>query len=1269
MKRKLLAILALTILCMQGYAETALLPYYQWSHKPWDAKFYHAPNSGEKPAENWYAVDFDDSSWGNIQGQVSTSVSYQTIVTPWDGNNTTYWFRRHFNAKAFNPEHVYTLYLRYDDECEVYLNGKQLYKSSQVSTHTEVDVTAMLDSILVAGDNVMAVRVSDTGAGEAYADFGFYEYTVKQPRNANFINGTSSWSYNNYSSYYYDFSNYLFSLGKGYYLWKQDLADMPDGLYKLKVQAFERKGDINTTWYNRDTVATTIFLNECNVSIKNIFDDATSDNIYSSNAYFTTPEQTYVPNDGYSYVRAMNAGLYDNTLYAYVEGGSLQLGITAPQVSGSRTIIFDNFRLDYINQTDLTDEISYIEQLSKGNLDANLKTRLAEAVGQIKSAADYESKSHIFESNSRLINDAVLSAGVYDNLKEAISSLQQKLGSTTGASPITRSEADAALKMAQSLYGSGSSDNSAVRSLISKLIAYENHLDYPYMDINVTTPGSLGDSILAHTDNFVDVVSLKVSGTINAADWSTIKSRLTSLRELDITDLNTTSIAAEQFRGKSSLQRIDLPKTLTSIGDRAFYGCSSLTTINLPAGLSSIGSYAFYQSGVQSIVLPEGLSGIGEYCFQECRQLTTVQLPSTLTVISNYAFYNCPNLVNVEFAEGLTNIGSHSFYNCNLRELSLPKSLKVIGNDAFQDNRNYLTEVVFPEGLTHIGDNAFYNCDALQSVTLPSTLISLYSSPFDYCDNLQTVTCYAAEPPYLTASFLYGISMNGRTLRVPEMSLNNYKQTNYWDDFPAIEPIIGYMPETITVIGNYKLTLTDNMPEGYHPNVILEHEMRDNYYQYGRLTINGNQQLSIKKFSMVYDPNWQIVYNSRLSNYCALLNNSNVSADSISVDIWVRNYRWMFITLPYDVKVSEIKDLSGTANWIIRSYSGSRRAAGESRTTWEKMTADSTLRAGQGYILQASRYVGNSSQEYSGLIFPAVDNQNKNRIFESDDVTMKLGYYESDLAQNRGWNLVGNPYPCYFDSRYIHYSAPITVWDMYNRTYQAYSPLDDSYILLPGEAFFLQCPVTKNELTFSSEGRQIDRTVREFTSPARVAASDASRTVINLSLTDGETTDRTRVVVNEQALLSYEADKDASKFAALQDGVPQMCTTAGTVDYAINERPLGDGVVELSLTFGRAGRHVISLDNEQTEYTVELIDRQTGVTTDLTLNGEFAFDAEKGDSKGRFALNITRPNTAVDSIESDTEGDDAIYTITGVKVSEPLAPGFYIKNGKKIHVR
>ena len=376
--------------------------------------------------------------------------------------------------------------------------------------------------------------------------------------------------------------------------------------------------------------------------------------------------------------------------------------------------------------------------------------------------------------------------------------------------------------------------------------------------------------------------------------------------------------------------------------------------------------------------------------------------------------------------------------------------------------------------------------------------------------------------------------------------------------------------------------------------------------------------------------------------------------------------------MPFDVRVSEIEVLEeGTTNWVIRKYDGEKRALGETAETWVKMSGDDILNAGEGYIIQSSRYIGTSSQSYSGFRMKAINNANKNHIFINTDATVTLNEHQSEFAHNRSWNLIGNPYPSYYDTRFMDFSAPITVWNMNNNTYTAYSPSDDSYILCPGEAFFVQCPIDDTDILFSKDGRQKDRTVRAMEQQARrkVAALSEHRVIVNLSVSDGTYNDKTRIVLNESASIDYEMDKDASKFMSTEMNVPQIYTSNAGVNYAINERPIANGRVDLNTRIHADGQYTITLDSQLSDYSVELYDKKVNKKVMLSECKSYSFFAESGEEGARFTLYFSNGETGVtDDFMADESAHD-IYTIDGKKVDAPVQKGVYVRNGKKMVVK
>ncbi|MCD8290439.1 MAG: leucine-rich repeat domain-containing protein, partial [Prevotella sp.] len=741
------------------------------------------------------------------------------------------------------------------------------------------------------------------------------------------------------------------------------------------------------------------------------------------------------------------------------------------------------------------------------------------------------------------------------------------------------------------------------------------------LNINVDEAGTLGEKILAETENVYDVNYLTLSGTLNSDDIYNIQNRMPNLIGIDMENVDMTELPSDMFKSRNALKKIVLPSNLQSIGSDAMYGCSNLKEISLPKTLESIGSYAFYVcESLLGIVIPDGVTSIGTYAFYSCASLRNVTLPSTLTSVPDEMFDGCTRLETVEFPEGITKIGDR----------------------AFNDNSN-LKAVTFPSTLERIERQPFLNCTSLTEITLPEKLVFCYRS-FENCSNITKVTCEALVPPFLQESrnIMNGVDKSGCTLYVPELSINDYKLSVGWDEFTNIKGI-EYYPENITVFNDYKLTLPDSLPSDWKPTVELT-ENPNSSTDYGTLTVNGNPTLSMELFTLDYDLNTYLSYYSNTSKtaYNSLVSNANMRADNICTNVYLKNNYWAFLSFPYDVNVSDITPVLDETSWVIRKYSGLARANSDMDNTWQNITIDGTLQAGEGYIWQCTR----SGTSYCQFIVPAINNTNKNNIFTKDAVTLTLNEYQSEFSHNRSWNLVGNPYPCFYDSRFMEFSAPITVWNDYSRTYEAYSLTDDSRILRPGEAFFVQRPVDSETIVFPTDGRQTDRSVRDLTSTyssvKRVQAVE--RDIFNLYITDGNISDKTRFVINPTAQSAYETTTDASKFMSSDKSVAQLYTIEDGIQMSINERPFGNGIVLLGTYFGSQGSYTISLDT-QSDMDVTLVDKSTGIETNLNVSN-YTFDADAGTVEDRFYIKLIN-TTGINSINA--ENGNAI-TVEGNRI-------------------
>lgn len=766
------------------------------------------------------------------------------------------------------------------------------------------------------------------------------------------------------------------------------------------------------------------------------------------------------------------------------------------------------------------------------------------------------------------------------------------------------------------------------------------------VDIDLATPGELGNEILKLTENLSDVNILKIKGKLNDDDIYNIQNRMPNLIEIDLSEVDMENLPGSMFYNRSAIRRIVLPNNLVTIGEQAMAYCNMLESIIIPEGVTKIGNSAFYNcSSLADVQLPAGLTYLPASCFQNCNSLEKITLPENVTSIGDAAFASCSNLKNISLSKNLISIGSSAFSRCTrLTGIELPATLQSIGNYAFE------------------------YCTGLDKITIPESVKEVYNS-FYSCVNLKEITCLAMQPPLVDNSNpCNSDNMEAKTLYVPSITINNYKQTRGWDAFTNIKPL-DYFPGELHVTKDFTLYLPDNLTE--------KDKTKVDFYNYnginGHLTIQGNNTLSMSNFDIAYDNYYD--YNRRNGNpsHATLINEANMRADNVSVKLKVRKNYWNFISLPFDTKVSDIQCLTDDTQWVIRKYSGEARAKAEKSNTWQNMTADSTLHANEGYILQCNN--GESWEKAVSFQFTALNNSNKNNIFASANQKVGMNEYVAEYAHNRSWNLLGNPYPAYFDTRYLDFTAPITVWNILYSTYEAYSPVDDSYILAPGEAFFVQRPVDQAEITFDAEGRQHNFTVRTIEPTTRAKAMDlidANREVYNLSLSNGETSDRTRIVINPKAEMSYNAAHDAGKMMSERTLTAQLYTIGDDIDYAINERPLGDGIIRIGVRFAENGTYTLALEGDKTAI---LTDHQEGKQVELNANG-YTFTAKAGECRNRFS--ISWPNgdaTSLNGINADTQPSNmSVYSLDGKMLkgnsnthTDMPAGTYIVKKGNKAH--
>lgn len=793
--------------------------------------------------------------------------------------------------------------------------------------------------------------------------------------------------------------------------------------------------------------------------------------------------------------------------------------------------------------------------------------------------------------------------------------------------------------------------------------------------INMTKAGEFAQLLLQQTDNWYKVNELTVVGKLNTDDLNVFK-RMEQLTKLDLSRAIIDNIP-NQFDGAngtgssrygfSILEELILPE-VNSIGDYAFAECYRLKSITMPK-VNTLGYGAFSRLGASQITLPESLTSMADYTFY-CSNLTSIEIPSSITEISDCCFNGCSALKSITIPSSVTKIGHESFRESGLTSVTLP-GVKSIGSRAFY-NCKQLAEVTFTEGLESFDTEPFYGCNALTEIDLPSTLRSMNSQAFRNCYGIKKVISRAVIPPTHNnnGDILYGCDKTDVKLYVPIMSIDKYRAESGWKSFYTILP----MEDKTSNIHIYDYATIDDASQfttdcDMTLNWIHQNRNGSSQYYCGALDYNGNSPLSMHNYEQYHYMGRSNSNNpySYEAHFTSLIPNGTMRSDNVQTTLRIYDTNtWYFISLPYDVKVSDITYTEG-AQFAIRKYSGNNRAM-QTGSTWVNLTADDTMNAYEGYILRCNK-------QNADFTFPAINNTNKNKVFEKESVVMPLGEYLSEFEHNRSWNLIGNPYPCYYDTRRMDFTAPITVWNRYNQRYDAYSPVDDSYILHPAQSFFVQRPVDQATITFDKAGRQKNATVQNLQANARrYAAANSHRKIFNVLMNNGTVEDHTRFVVNSNASLAYELDKDASKFIADDNVAMLVYTVENGVKYAINERPMADGIVSLGFYANENGCYSLSLNTEENDNVI-LIDHETNTKTILT--GEYHFTAKAGYNDSRFTI-MFGESTGISTINVDNgvisaNSPYSVYTIDGRLVGNydagttaNLSKGIYVINSKDV---
>ena len=704
-------------------------------------------------------------------------------------------------------------------------------------------------------------------------------------------------------------------------------------------------------------------------------------------------------------------------------------------------------------------------------------------------------------------------------------------------------------------------------------------------------------------DNLLNITKLKLSGKINSYDMMIIRNKMVNLRELDMENVDIVGNNYEYYSGfhsedsvfggyflyKKTIEKVILPKHIISIGDYALSGSSISDIVFTGHDLRTIGKDAFsHCNNLYNISIPEGVENIGQVAFE-----------------GGYGYPGDSRLEVIKLPKSLKQIGNRCFANCIfLTEIEIPENIIIIPSDIFNSCSRLINVKLSPK-TTYIGDFAFQGCSSLTEFHLPPYLISVGYRAFSECSNLKTIYAYMPDVPAIETNTFPNYTSS--QLYVPEFLYKSYYYDTNWSQFLSVK-VCNLQP------GDYEAFYANSdiyFEEGVER--ITEDTPEVELGEQGGIIVEGEEQ----HFGDVHqNADGDGDSSSLIADGEDDGSDNNMPVNKLFVDMKVKANRWYFFCFPFDVTISEC---SYPGKYVWRHYDGAIRAL-QGSGGWQPVEGDK-LEARHGYIFQSSEK-GTLTIKFDHPTF-------------GGKRPKELVPHASNNAANASWNFVGNPYSSYYDFLEDDFTAPITVWN--GTSYEAFRPGDDDCHLQPYEAFFVQKPEAAEKINFEPERRetywQIEKKKVNSVKSRQAKGINPDRLILNLTIgaTEGENTDRMRLVLNEQASRNYELECDAAKFLS-NDADAQIYAMEGENALSINERPM-DGDIRIGYVAKTAG--TLRISSPRMDLPMMLVDNETGTSFDLSL-GDYEFQTNAGTNNKRFILKPTGEATGIRTLTKET---------------------------------
>jgi hypothetical protein len=419
----------------------------------------------------------------------------------------------------------------------------------------------------------------------------------------------------------------------------------------------------------------------------------------------------------------------------------------------------------------------------------------------------------------------------------------------------------------------------------------------------------------------------------------------------------------------------------------------------------------------------------------------------------------------------------------------------------------------------------------------------------------------------------------------------------------------------------------------------------------GELTVNQNisqanlclapaSKLTIANAKTV-DVTGKLILRSDPLGTATLVNNGGLTAANTKVELYLTGAnngttatgRNWYISSPTSASQSSVFLPGGTPVNRLWHFDPATNAWSEISSTTANLTT------GEGFVARLAN---------SGVVGFTAGNLN------NGDVPINL----TRTSANRGFALIGNPYPSFLDWDAVYNSLGTdkdniysTIW--YRTKYANY--VFETYNATSGLGSDIGTTITKNIAPMQGFWCRLNTGINSqtlmFTNAMRshqngkLLKTGQNNKVLRLKVSKGENADVAIIYFNENASNEIEEYDSPKMFADVAD-IPEIYTKVGNENLAFNglKSVENTDVVPLSFKTAKAGQFTISA-NEIVGFDINqpilLEDKLTGKIQDLRLNPSYTFSSEAITSE-RF--NIHFKSVTTDIKETENSGGIKIFT-------------------------